>query len=101
MTHLTNRLPSNAPIISAAKYRPKSFFSKCFVTRKPIVTDGLKCAMDILPNAYTASATATAGARATTTTQMFRHILHQELPNLLQILQLQMSQSFQQKISFG
>jgi hypothetical protein len=36
----------------------------CFVIRKPKVTEGLKCAIEILPNKYTHIATPTKGANA-------------------------------------
>ncbi len=36
----------------------------CSVIRKPKVTAGLKCAIDILPNRYTPIATPTKGANA-------------------------------------
>ena len=58
-------LPNSAPIISAMKYTGKRFFGICFVIKNPTVTVGLKCAIDIFPNAYTIIVTATAGARAT------------------------------------
>src|SRR5574337_457010 len=65
MTYFTNTLANSAPIISAARYKGKRFLGMCLVTRNPIVTDGLKCAIDIFPKAYTIAATATAGAKAT------------------------------------
>ena len=36
----------------------------CFVIRNPRVTAGLKCAIEILPNKYTPTATPTNGANA-------------------------------------
>ena len=40
--HLTNRLPSKAPVISAIKYDNSCLFVMCLIIRKPKVTAELK-----------------------------------------------------------
>ena len=65
MMYFTKKLAKNAPMASARRYRTSRFLGMCFVIKNPTVTAGLKCDIEILPNAYTIRATAIAGHRAT------------------------------------